>query len=111
MGITEFSRIVDSTLYESVNYHGWEFGKGMKNPTPLLSRYESKYPDIRPKDSYVYISDGKVIIVYTSQGCEDFDAMRDMITEALKSVKREYPIGVEVGSKYMSMYEFKEFDI
>lgn len=110
MGITEFSGIVNSTLYESVNYSGWESDK-MRNPTPLLSRYELRYPGIRPKDSYVYISDGTVIISYTSQGCEDFYAMKDMITEALKSVKREYPIRVEVGSKYMSIREFKEFDI
>lgn len=74
----DIEKIVNQNL--SYDYMG---DKGMVNPSPLLKKYENMYEAIRPKDIDYGAYDGIGYIKYVSQGCDDADAMFNMIFEAI----------------------------
>ena len=70
--------------------------RGMVNPSPLLKKYENMYEGIRPKDIDYGAYDGIGYIKYVSQGCNDSDAMFNMIFEAISKnpkLKKMYQDG------------------
>ena len=85
-------KVVDNNLY----YEQYS-DKGMVNPSRLLKKYEDQYECIRPKDIDFGTDAGDDgYIRYISQGCDDTDAMFNMIYEAIskdRELKKMYDEG------------------